>query len=247
MHNLLRSLHHEQKTRWPLHLPELVQAYNNTPHASTGFAPHFLLFGQQPRLPVDDMLGFPAPAASGTIDWVRQHCLRLTEAHQKAFDHLQQAVVKRTALTDRRAADHGLNVGDHVYLRNRVLGRNKIQDYWKPDIYRVTCRVAEHQHVYLVAPLAGDAERAVNRKDLLPASETLDNQDEDTPSSATSVPSETDSESDSDDELWITLPRPRPAALAGPAVVAVLPPAPVAQPVPAPRRSQRIACMQGNN
>ena len=55
MYSLLRTLPPEQKTRWPVHLPELVQAYNNTPHASAGFAPHFLLFGQEPRLPVDDL------------------------------------------------------------------------------------------------------------------------------------------------------------------------------------------------
>ena len=41
MHSLLRTLPLEQKPRWPVHLPELVQAYNNTPHASTGFALYF--------------------------------------------------------------------------------------------------------------------------------------------------------------------------------------------------------------
>ena len=53
LHDLLRSLPPELKTKWPQYLPELVQAYNNTPHASTGFSPHFLLFGQEPQLPVD--------------------------------------------------------------------------------------------------------------------------------------------------------------------------------------------------
>ena len=48
MHSLLHTLPLEQKPRWPVHLPELVQAYNNTPHASTGFALYFLLFGQEP-------------------------------------------------------------------------------------------------------------------------------------------------------------------------------------------------------
>jgi transposase InsO family protein len=37
------------------HLPSLLYAYNNTVHSSTGYTPHFLLFGWQPidlRVPI---------------------------------------------------------------------------------------------------------------------------------------------------------------------------------------------------
>ena len=73
LHDLLCSLPPELKTKWPQYLPELVQAYNNTPHASTGFSPHFLLFGQEPQLPVDYtyLLGRAVPWAVGPTDWVR--------------------------------------------------------------------------------------------------------------------------------------------------------------------------------
>ena len=57
LHDLLRTLPPKQKSKWPQYLPELVQAYNNTPHASTRFSPHFLLFGQEPQLLVDTCLG----------------------------------------------------------------------------------------------------------------------------------------------------------------------------------------------
>ena len=100
MHNLLRSLPPERKSRWHVYLPELVQAYNNTPHSTTGFLPHFLLFGQEPRLPVDDLLGRPAPAAVGVIDWVRQHRQRLQEAHRLGQRHMQQEATNRARYTD---------------------------------------------------------------------------------------------------------------------------------------------------
>ena len=43
-----------------------MQAYNNTPHISTGFSPHFLLFGQEPQLPVDHLLGRTTTSAVAT-------------------------------------------------------------------------------------------------------------------------------------------------------------------------------------
>ncbi|KAL0151937.1 hypothetical protein M9458_052744 [Cirrhinus mrigala] len=57
LHNLLRTLPPEQKQHWPEYLPELVHAYNATPHATTSFSPYYLLFGVQPHLPIDALLG----------------------------------------------------------------------------------------------------------------------------------------------------------------------------------------------
>ncbi|KAK7483472.1 hypothetical protein BaRGS_00025271, partial [Batillaria attramentaria] len=155
LHDLLRTLPAEQKTTWPRHLPELVQAYNVTPHASTGFSPHFLLFGQEPRLPVDDLLGLPSnTSAVGPRDYVRQHQHRLNQAHARANDNLQKAAADRARQTDKGSADHPLHLGDFVYLRNRVLGRNKFQDRWRPQLYVVTRRPYEDSQVYAVKPVA---------------------------------------------------------------------------------------------
>ena len=43
------------------------------------------------------------------------------------MEHPQQAAAERVKQTDQRAADHPLNVGDLVYLRNRVIGCRKGQ------------------------------------------------------------------------------------------------------------------------
>ena len=47
------KLSHDEKAQWEQHLPELLQAYNNTQSVVTGYLPHYLMFGRHPRLPVN--------------------------------------------------------------------------------------------------------------------------------------------------------------------------------------------------
>ena len=54
--NMLGTLTPEQKD-WKSHIPALVHTYNCTSNAATGFSPYFLLFGREPRLPVDVEFG----------------------------------------------------------------------------------------------------------------------------------------------------------------------------------------------
>lgn len=61
---MLRTLDQSQKADWKSHLADLVHAYNCSRHHSTGYSPYFLLFGQEPKLPVDVTFGL-APAISG--------------------------------------------------------------------------------------------------------------------------------------------------------------------------------------
>ena len=76
MHDLLQSLPPERKRQWPRYLQELVFAYNSTPHAATGFSPYFLMFGQEPRLPMDELPDGDSPSShigKGYGDWVQEH------------------------------------------------------------------------------------------------------------------------------------------------------------------------------
>ena len=199
---------------------------------------------------MDDLFEHSAQTAAGTVSWVRQHRLRLQEVHHKALDQLKQAAADTTRYTDKRAADHALQVSDHVY--KRVLGRNKIQDCWRLELHRVISQPFDDRHVYIIQPLAGGAEHAVHRKDLMPAATPLvmDSDHQPQPPS----PDDCDSESHSDDELCLVLtPRiPAPAAVVLPPVqehppggqtppqaLDVAPP--LASTVPQPRRSRNLA------
>ena len=43
----------DKKAQWEQHLLELLQAYNSTWSAVTGYSPHYLMFGRCPDFPVD--------------------------------------------------------------------------------------------------------------------------------------------------------------------------------------------------
>ena len=54
---MIGKLPEQKKANWPAHLPEVIQAYNGAQSAITGYSPHYLMFGQRLRFPID--LYFP--------------------------------------------------------------------------------------------------------------------------------------------------------------------------------------------
>ena len=63
--NMIGKLEDEHKKQWPRHLVKLTHAYNLTRSAITGYSPHFSMFGQSPRLPIDFL--FPTHAVMGKV------------------------------------------------------------------------------------------------------------------------------------------------------------------------------------
>ena len=62
---MIEKLEDKYKGQWPGHLSKLTHAYNSTRSAVTGYSPHFLMFGQWPRLPIDFV--FPRHEVMGTL------------------------------------------------------------------------------------------------------------------------------------------------------------------------------------
>ena len=50
---MIGKLGEDEKADWSSHLAEIVHTYNATWSQVKGYSPHYLLFGCQPRLPVD--------------------------------------------------------------------------------------------------------------------------------------------------------------------------------------------------
>lgn len=117
------------------------------------------MFGQDPQLPVDFLLGrIPEPVAGSVHDWIQEHQAQLQIAFEGVRERLRSAADQRKERHDLRVRDVPLVEGQLVYLRNYSLrGRQKIQDLWNPVVHQVLKAPKEGGAVYTVAPI-GDLE-----------------------------------------------------------------------------------------
>ncbi len=103
--------------------------------------------------------------AEMTHDWLVVHLRRLKEAHERAKTYAEKKTAERLELSHGKVYCPTTEVGQIVYLRNRPLGRNKIQDAWHPTKYRV---IEIQGTTHTVKPVEGGPIRRVNRVDLRP-------------------------------------------------------------------------------
>ncbi|XP_024117618.1 uncharacterized protein LOC112139155 [Oryzias melastigma] len=164
LHDLLRTLPPEKKRRWPEHLPEVVHAYNVTPHSTTGYSPYFLLFGVEPYLPVDALLG-SEHVTDNKQDWLSIHRERLKQAHERAKEYSEQKAAERVSFLNEKVYCPPIDIGQLVLLRHRPLGRHKIQDAWGPTFYKV---VDIQGTTHTVEPVEGGPTKRVHRSELRP-------------------------------------------------------------------------------
>ena len=164
MHDLLRTLTPVKKRSWHEHLKEVVYAYNVTPHSSTGLSPYMLMFGRDPKLPLDVALGVEEEEPDN--DWLASHKQRLEKAFDQANQQLRTAAAGRKRRHDRKATVDPLRVGQLVYTRKFTPGRNKIQDAWFEKPYRMVRRIGNHE-VYEIMPMDGQGpNKTVHRMNL---------------------------------------------------------------------------------
>ena len=174
---MLRTLTEEQKANWKVHVPTLVHAYNCTRHETTGFSPFFLMFGRNPRLPVDIVLGIPSRLSeeSNQGDYVVQLQKRLQFAFDLVANASEKAAGKQSS-SQKRVRGVMPEVGDLVLLKNvGVKGKHKLADKWKSEIYKIIGKPIPDIPVYTVMLDTGKGPvKTVHRNLLLPLHFPLD-------------------------------------------------------------------------
>ena len=166
--DMLGTLAEKEKSHWKDFVKPLVHAYNCTRNDTTGFSPYELMFGRQPRLPVDLVFGLPMSQPNQNhSEYVQKLRSHLEKSYQLASENTEKSMQKNKTRFDRNITASVLEVGDRVLVRNvRLRGKHKIADKWEPNIY-VLVKKATNLPVYTVRPEHADKPIRTLHRDLL--------------------------------------------------------------------------------
>lgn len=185
--NMLGTLDPDQKADWKKYVGPMTHAYNSTKHSSTGFSPFCLMFGREPRLPIDLVMGLVIDGeAQSYTDFVDSLRKRLADSYELAKTTADGSRVRQKLTYDVRARAAVLDVGDRVLVKALAFdGKHKIANRWEEEIYVVLDHPNLEVPVYVVKKENGQGrKRTLHRNHLLPIGNLLTTPDQEPTSNA---------------------------------------------------------------
>ena len=155
---MIGKLSCDKKAQWDQHLPELLQAYNITRSAVTGYLPHYLMFGWHPHLPVDYFLTVSAYKCSRHVPaYVTEVWRCFKEAYTEAHLQTNCEAKKQKRYYDQATSTVQLVPGNIVLMKNDAYqGKQKVKDQWSETEYVVVRQVTDGLPAYEVKDEVGN-------------------------------------------------------------------------------------------
>ena len=166
--DMLGTLQPTLKSNWKAHVGPLVHAYNCTRHESTGQSPYFLMFGREPRLPIDLAFGINQPEQKNMTKYVTELREKIKRAYDLACTSSEKAKRKQKEGYDLKARGNNIMVGDRVLVKIVAFdGKHKIQDRWEDEPYIVLKQPNPTIPVYVVQKESKEGRKRVLHRNLL--------------------------------------------------------------------------------
>ena len=164
--HMIGKLGEDKKADWPSHLAEIAHTYNATWSTVTGYSPHSLMFGWQPRLLVD----FVFPTVGSSEAPMREASARKVDTYVASVrDWLRstprEAEAQSTAEAcqqkwyyDRKVGTVNSKSGDLVLVKvDAWKGKRKIKDRWDEETWEVSWQIVTDVPSYEVTNQRGQS------------------------------------------------------------------------------------------
>ena len=164
---------------WDVWIPSVLFAYRTAVHDSTGFSHFKLLFGREPKQPIDFQFPLPSPELVAASPSQHFSALKRTldSVQEQTKHNLKNAQLTRKAYHDRGVTAEQFAIGDLVLVYNPVPhGSPKFQKHWEGP-YLVVSKLASGV-TYMLRSTANDKFLTAHRERLKRClSEPLQEQD----------------------------------------------------------------------
>ncbi|PAA79347.1 hypothetical protein BOX15_Mlig008663g1, partial [Macrostomum lignano] len=169
--SVLTCLLERNHNDWDTFLPACLMALRSSVHPVTGFTPHYLVFGRDFRLPIDNAIK-KLPEYADLPDYVKDFQRRLDEATELAKERLHLHQQLRDEHYSNLPKAKKLKPGDLVFLNNPVLEPDEAAKFHRPrkalyEVVKPKGEVVYKIRRRLPNPRARRDELVVHRRNLL--------------------------------------------------------------------------------
>ena len=175
--NMLRTLSQKEKKDWRKHLPKLAFAVNSTKSKATQYSPFFLLYGREPKLPIDGVFQEAQEChelkRKSHDQFAREWELSMRDAYDVARSNIEKLSGYNKRHYDAKAKAVDIQVGDLVLVQNmrEREGKAKMRSYWEENLFKVT-EVKKNVPVYTITNVRKSKDvRVVHRNKLMRVNE----------------------------------------------------------------------------
>ena len=137
--NMLTTATNTQAGNWESCLPKVCLAYNTSKHMSTGYTPFYLMFGRQPKMPLDIIYGMAPGQVVEHCQYVANLRKKMELAYQLARENMQTAANRQKENYDLKVHGDKFITGQLVWLCNPVVPKGNSRKLLTPWVgpYRV--------------------------------------------------------------------------------------------------------------
>ena len=124
---------------WENRIRPVCMAYNSSTQTTTGFSPFYLMFGRQPRLPIDLTYGSMPTKKQYVLEYVKTLNSSLEEAYQNVKHNVTGIQDRQKEQYDKTVRGDAYQVGDLVWLHNPVVPRSQSKKFHRSwiGLYRI--------------------------------------------------------------------------------------------------------------
>ena len=137
--NMLTAATNTQAENWESCLPKVCLAYNTSKHMSTGYIPFYLMFGRQPKMPLDIIYGMAPGQVVEHCQYVANLRKTMELAYQLTCENMQTAANQQKENYNFKVHGDKFTTGQLVWLCNPVVSKGNSRKLLTPWVgpYRV--------------------------------------------------------------------------------------------------------------